>query len=64
MFFDSGYYWEQITMNSVGIGQPNVNGTILAGLAIPIPPYQEQLRIVAKIEELFAILDNIKESLE
>lgn len=64
MFFDSGYYWEQITMNSVGIGQPNVNGTILAGLAIPLPPYQEQLRIVAKIEELFAILDNIKESLE
>ena len=64
MFFDSGYYWEQITMNSVGIGQPNVNGTILAGLAIPIPPYQEQLRIVAKIEELFAVLDSIKESLE
>ena len=64
MFFDSGYYWEQITMNSVGIGQPNVNGTILAGLAIPIPPYQEQLRIVAKIEELFAILNSIKESLE
>ena len=64
MFFDSGYYWEQITMNSVGIGQPNVNGTILAGLAIPIPPYQEQLRIVAKIEELFAVFDSIKESLE
>ena len=64
MFFDSGYYWEQITMNSVGIGQPNVNGTILAGLAIPIPPYQEQLRIVAKIEELFAVLDSIKESLK
>ena len=33
-------------------------------LAIPLPPYQEQLRIVAKIEELFAVLDSIKESLE
>ena len=33
-------------------------------LAIPLPPYQEQLRIVAKIEELFAVLDSIKVSLE
>ena len=64
IFFDSGYYWEQITLNSVGIGQPNVNGTILAGLTIPIPPYQEQIRIVAKIKELFTVLDSIKESLE
>ena len=31
---------------------------------IPLPPYQEQLRIVAKIEELFGILDGIKEALE
>ena len=33
-------------------------------LPIPLPPYQEQLRIVAKIEELFGVLDGIKESLE
>lgn len=33
-------------------------------IAIPLPPYQEQLRIVSKIEELFAALDSIKESLE
>ena len=33
-------------------------------LPIPIPPYNEQLRIVSKIEELFAVLDSIKESLE
>ena len=33
-------------------------------LAIPLPPYLEQLRIVTKIEELFAVLDSIKESLE
>ena len=31
---------------------------------IPIPPIPEQLRIVAKIEELFAVLGSIKESLE
>ena len=32
-------------------------------LPIPIPPYNEQQRIVAKIEELFTVLDSIKESL-
>jgi len=62
-YFESKYYWEQITISSVGIGQPNVNGTILAGLAIPIPPYKEQQRIVTKIEELFAVLDGIKYNL-
>ena len=29
-FFESGFYWEQISMNAVGVGQPNVNGTSLA----------------------------------
>lgn len=32
-------------------------------IAIPLPPYQEQLRIVSKIKELFAVFDGIKESL-
>jgi type I restriction enzyme S subunit len=37
---------------------------ILKSFLIPIPPLAEQLRIVAKIEELFAELDKIKESIE
>ena len=37
-YFESGYYWEQIVQESVGVGQPNVNGTILGNLNIPIPP--------------------------
>ena len=32
-------------------------------IAIPLPPYQEQLRIVSKIKELFAVFDGIKKSL-
>lgn len=62
-FFESGYYWEQIRIGSVGVGQPNVNGTILASLNIPLPPLAEQHRIVARIEELFAQLDRIEEAL-
>ena len=40
------------------------NKTDFKRLSIPIPPFKEQLRIVAKIEELFAILDEIQKSIE
>ncbi len=56
-FFQSRSYWEQIEHSKLGIGQPNVNGTTLAKLIIPLPPLPEQHRIVAKIEELFSDLD-------
>ena len=59
-FFESGYYWEQIELGSVGIGQPNVNGTILGNLNIPLPPPVEQQRIVAEIKKWFALIDQIE----
>ena len=37
-FFDSACYWSQITDKSVGVGQPNCNGTALKELFIPLPP--------------------------
>lgn len=57
-FFESPKYWIQITENQSGIGQPNVNGTKLGKLIIPIPPLPEQRAIVARIEELFSELDH------
>lgn len=62
-FFDSPDYWIQITENQSGIGQPNVNGTKLGKLTIPIPPLPEQRAIVARIEELFSELDHAVTSL-
>jgi len=47
-----------------GIGLQGLSSGLLDKIVVPLPPYQEQLRIVAKIEELFALLDEIKESLE
>ena len=62
-FFESGYYWEQISSSSVGVGQPNVNGTSLANLLIPIPPFDEQKRIVLESEKWFSLIESIdKES--
>ena len=47
-----------------GIGLQGLSSGLLDKIVVPLPPYQEQLRIVAKIEKLFAVLDSIKESLE
>ena len=62
LFFESGYYWEQIELGSLGIGQPNVNGTILGNLNIPLPSFAEQKRIVLKIERWFSLIDQIEQS--
>ena len=60
-FFESDIYWEQITDKSVGIGQPNVNGTSLKTLLIPLPPLAEQHRIVEKVEQLLTIVNTIEQ---
>ena len=59
-FFGSLCYGNQITDKSSGIGQPNVNGTSLANLYIPIPPYDEQGRILPAIEKSFALIDSLE----
>ena len=41
-FFRSPNYWKQITEFSAGIGQPNVNGTKIKKLVLPLPPVAEQ----------------------
>ena len=47
-----------------GGAQPNISGKMICSLLLPLPPYSEQLRIVAKIEELFSQLDLIEKSLQ
>ncbi len=58
-FFGSETYWRQISLKSVGTGQPNVNGTSLAALFIPIPSIAEQQRIISQIEALFFEVDKV-----
>lgn len=41
-------------------GQANVNGTIMRNMMIPVPPVAEQHRIVAKVDQLMALCDQLK----
>ncbi len=45
------------------VGLKNVNATELGGLTIPLPPLNEQHRIVAKVDELMALCDQLETQL-
>ena len=47
-----------------GGAQPNISKDIIVKTSIPLPPLAEQTRIVSKIEEVFALLDEIERELE
>ncbi|MEO6193539.1 MAG: restriction endonuclease subunit S [Thermoanaerobaculia bacterium] len=46
-----------------GMGQPNLNTPIIAGWFFPLPPLAEQRRIVAKVDELMALVDSLEAQL-
>jgi len=57
LFMESPLYWEQLKAFSMGTGQPNVNGQSLSKLKLPLPPLEEQRRIVEKIKTLMPIIE-------
>jgi len=63
LFMESPPYWEQLQNGARGGGQPNVNGKTLAAMKVPLPPLAEQRRIVAKVDELMALCDQLEASL-
>ena len=63
LFLESSVYWKQLEDGSRGAGQPNVNGQTLGNMAVPLPPLAEQHRIVAKVDELMALCDELESRL-
>ncbi len=49
--------------NKVGSAIPHLNKKLFKAISVPLPPYNEQIRIVEAIKSIFNILDAIKESL-
>ena len=47
-----------------GDNSPSINKGDIDNWLFPLPPFSEQQRIVAKIEELFSVLNNIQNALE
>ena len=57
---NSGFCKEQFDSHLTGIGLPNLHLTDIKKTIIPLPPYAEQIRIVAEIEKWFALIDSIE----
>lgn len=55
---------DDILKLAYGGAQPNISAKVISNFLFPLPPISEQQRIVAKIEELFSVLDNIQNALE
>ncbi|HIX57548.1 MAG TPA: restriction endonuclease subunit S, partial [Candidatus Anaerobiospirillum pullistercoris] len=60
-YLDSPTYWHSIFQSARGTAMKNVNAQQLGALLIPLPPLEEQRRIVARIEELFGDVDKLLE---
>ena len=60
-FLQSKYI--EINTRAKGVGIPHVDPNLLWNYNLPIPPFQEQITIVSKIEELLSDLENGKQQL-
>lgn len=63
-YLDVPLFYDEIKKYDNGTAQPNLAAKNLELFLIPLPPFSEQQRIVERIEELFAKLDEAKERLQ
>lgn len=61
-FMESSLYWSQLRGGTIATAQPNCNGQTLSKMILPLPPFEEQRRIVAKIEELLLYIDKYEKA--
>ncbi len=63
-YFQSDLYRNRIRKLANGVNINNVRSEYITGSELPLPPLDEQQRIVDRIESLFARLDEAKEKAE
>jgi type I restriction enzyme, S subunit len=62
-FAQSTFYWQQANnMVSTG-GQPQFNANVLKDIRLPIPPLEEQQRIVAILDKFDALVNDLSSGL-
>jgi type I restriction enzyme S subunit len=59
-YFQSPQYTSWVTAAGKGIGINNLSKSDLDSLPVPTPPFTEQKRIVAKVDELMALCDRLE----
>jgi type I restriction enzyme S subunit len=62
-FFQSDFYWKQITEGQIGIGQPNVNGSKLSELFLPLMSQEEQNEIVELLDSSMSNCDRLERTI-
>ena len=60
----SNYVVDGLNSFMKGDNSPSINKGNVDEYVFPLPPLNEQKRIVSKVDELFAVIDQIKQSLE
>lgn len=58
----SPYFVSKVNASTYGVKMPRIGTTFLANMLLPLPPLEEQKRIVAKIEKLMPLVDEYAES--
>lgn len=60
-FMESQVYWVQLQNGKTQGCQPNCNGKALSKMMIPLPPVEEQQRIVERLDKLLPLCEDLKE---
>lgn len=58
-FMESQLYWVQLQNGKTKGCQPNCNGQTLSKMIIPLPPVEEQQRIVERLEQLLPLCETL-----
>ena len=61
-FMESQLYWEQLKNGTIATAQPNCNGKTLAKMLLPIPPINEQKRIIEKLHRISSLVERYSKS--